>query len=61
MIGKEQMHTVLFGGVDMAFIAGMIEALVKAAIVLVFAFCGIIFGKKMRDRKTAQQSDETKE
>jgi len=38
----------------MAFIAGIIETAIKAVIIIAIAVAGGIFGKKMRDRKTAK-------
>lgn len=42
----------------MAFISGIIEAVVKAVIIIAAAFAGGVFGKKMRDRKTAKTASD---
>ena len=42
----------------MAFIAGVIEAVIKMAIIVALAFAGGVFGKKMRDRKVAEAASD---
>lgn len=42
----------------MAFFAGIIQALVKMAIVVVFAGVGIFAGKKLRDNKNSKAKTE---
>ena len=42
----------------MAFIAGIIEAVLKAVIIIAAAVAGGIFGKKMRDKKTAKAASD---
>ena len=39
----------------MAFLAGILQALLKAAFVGIAAFGGIVLGKKLRDRKDSEQ------
>lgn len=38
----------------MAFLASLIQTLIKAAVIALVAFCGIKLGKKMRDNKDAK-------
>ncbi|MCI8291996.1 MAG: hypothetical protein HFH53_00470 [Hespellia sp.] len=45
----------------MAFIAGIIETLLKAVVIGIVAFCGVLFGKRLRDRKTAKEAAEKNE
>ena len=42
----------------MAFIAGIIEAVVKGVIIIALAVAGGIFGKKMRERKIAKAASD---
>ena len=42
----------------MAFFAGVIEAVIKAAIIIALAFAGGVFGKKMRDRQLAKAASD---
>ena len=42
----------------MAFFSTLISTLIKMAIIAVFAFLGILTGKKLRDRKNAKTAAE---
>ncbi len=42
----------------MEFIASVMEAVIKMAVILALAFAGGVFGKKMRDRKTAKAASD---
>lgn len=45
----------------MAFFAAVIQTVVKAAVIAVVAFGGVMCGKKLRERKESKTAAETKE
>jgi hypothetical protein len=42
----------------MEFIASVMEAVIKMAVILALAFAGGVFGKKMRDRKNEKAASD---